>query len=134
MRYTDESKDFDYNNVINVLLDDFGNNLGPFPVADSIEDSIDSSELTGNVVVDWDVSDATNLYAGIRRGIKAAGFNTGLGAGTQFDEEVLTSYEIGVKSDLGAATRVSASLFYYCLLYTSPSPRDLSTSRMPSSA
>ena len=26
------------------------------------------------------------------------------------------------------------SLFYICLLYTSPSPRDLSTSRMPSSA
>jgi len=25
-------------------------------------------------------------------------------------------------------------LYYYCLLYTSPSPRDLSTSRMPSSA
>ena len=25
-------------------------------------------------------------------------------------------------------------LFYPCLLYTSPSPRDLSTSRMPSSA
>ena len=24
--------------------------------------------------------------------------------------------------------------FYFCLLYTSPSPRDLSTSRMPSSA
>ena len=65
------------------------------------------------MVVDWDVSDATNLYASIRRGIKAAGFNTGLGTGTQFDEEVLTSYEIGVKSDLGAATRVSASLFYY---------------------
>ena len=27
-----------------------------------------------------------------------------------------------------------ASLLYSCLLYTSPSPRDLSTSRMPSSA
>ena len=26
------------------------------------------------------------------------------------------------------------ALFYVCLLYTSPSPRDLSTSRMPSSA
>ena len=25
-------------------------------------------------------------------------------------------------------------MFYICLLYTSPSPRDLSTSRMPSSA
>ena len=28
----------------------------------------------------------------------------------------------------------SDSLIYICLLYTSPSPRDLSTSRMPSSA
>ena len=28
----------------------------------------------------------------------------------------------------------SFSLHYRCLLYTSPSPRDLSTSRMPSSA
>ena len=27
-----------------------------------------------------------------------------------------------------------SELFIYCLLYTSPSPRDLSTSRMPSSA
>ena len=27
-----------------------------------------------------------------------------------------------------------AGIFYTCLLYTSPSPRDLSTSRMPSSA
>ena len=26
------------------------------------------------------------------------------------------------------------TLYYCCLLYTSPSPRDLSTSRMPSSA
>ena len=26
------------------------------------------------------------------------------------------------------------TFFHYCLLYTSPSPRDLSTSRMPSSA
>ena len=35
------------------------------------------------------------------------------------------------------ATSVSATDFkglYVCLLYTSPSPRDLSTSRMPSSA
>ena len=63
-------------------------------------------------------------------------------------------YDISVEesnaSDLvvhtGAATsppndRVGAKQFYihkyqddYCLLYTSPSPRDLSTSRMPSSA
>ena len=29
---------------------------------------------------------------------------------------------------------VVLSVFMFCLLYTSPSPRDLSTSRMPSSA
>ena len=31
-------------------------------------------------------------------------------------------------------SKVDRSACYYCLLYTSPSPRDLSTSRMPSSA
>jgi len=30
--------------------------------------------------------------------------------------------------------RGEAALYQHCLLYTSPSPRDLSTSRMPSSA
>ena len=34
----------------------------------------------------------------------------------------------------GVEFGASAALFTYCLLYTSPSPRDLSTSRMPSSA
>ena len=33
-----------------------------------------------------------------------------------------------------AAESKNITLFYSCLLYTSPSPRDLSTSRMPSSA
>ena len=32
------------------------------------------------------------------------------------------------------AVRDEVALCYGCLLYTSPSPRDLSTSRMPSSA
>ena len=32
------------------------------------------------------------------------------------------------------AERQGIPLLVYCLLYTSPSPRDLSTSRMPSSA
>ena len=35
---------------------------------------------------------------------------------------------------LGVSAFLSALLFSRCLLYTSPSPRDLSTSRMPSSA
>ena len=35
---------------------------------------------------------------------------------------------------LGDGSRFGVQLSYACLLYTSPSPRDLSTSRMPSSA
>ena len=35
---------------------------------------------------------------------------------------------------LGFALAEATGLFGLCLLYTSPSPRDLSTSRMPSSA
>ena len=37
--------------------------------------------------------------------------------------------EIGIKQSSAQITH-----YYSCLLYTSPSPRDLSTSRMPSSA
>ena len=33
-----------------------------------------------------------------------------------------------------STTEITHDILYTCLLYTSPSPRDLSTSRMPSSA
>ena len=33
-----------------------------------------------------------------------------------------------------ASAHIDGALYHGCLLYTSPSPRDLSTSRMPSSA
>ena len=35
---------------------------------------------------------------------------------------------------VGASGSGKSTLLHLCLLYTSPSPRDLSTSRMPSSA
>ena len=38
------------------------------------------------------------------------------------------------KSRLRNCTKQTFAKSWYCLLYTSPSPRDLSTSRMPSSA
>ena len=45
------------------------------------------------------------------------------------------AYDIGVKQlALKLSQRLKTHLVMGCLLYTSPSPRDLSTSRMPSSA
>ena len=46
------------------------------------------------------------------------------------DGQVLRSQDMTIAAVTGS---VIAAL-YLCLLYTSPSPRDLSTSRMPSSA
>ena len=48
----------------------------------------------------------------------------------QFDITVICV----VPSYLGTIEDKYKTQKYYCLLYTSPSPRDLSTSRMPSSA
>ena len=42
-------------------------------------------------------------------------------------------WQTGSRAALVAAS-IAAALLWICLLYTSPSPRDLSTSRMPSSA
>ena len=44
---------------------------------------------------------------------------------------VMSAYFVGF---LGASRLVPELIRRVCLLYTSPSPRDLSTSRMPSSA
>ena len=41
---------------------------------------------------------------------------------------------VGVQEIAEMAGVTKPTLYYYCLLYTSPSPRDRSVSRMPSSA
>ena len=52
------------------------------------------------------------------------------------DEEdvALCSFVCPSKSDVGAIIRKGLDTIYFCLLYTSPSPRDGIGSRMPSSA
>ena len=59
-----------------------------------------------------------------------------LTGGKVVSEEIGMSLESITLEDLGSAKRVQVSKdnSTICLLYTSPSPRDLSTSRMPSSA
>ena len=49
------------------------------------------------------------------------------------DPEKLSAYECGFEPFEDSRMEFDVR-FYFCLLYTSPSPRDLSTSRMPSSA
>ena len=49
---------------------------------------------------------------------------------TNYPEELKTLYTVGFEEELAKVERLE----YICLLYTSPSPRDLRASRMPSSA
>ena len=62
------------------------------------------------------------------------------GAGTLKLAEIGDKIQSGMGSSLGFIATIIGlgaifgSLLEHCLLYTSPSPRDLSTSRMPSSA
>ena len=63
----------------------------------------------------------------------------GLATGFGLDRNVLEAYQFLVENyDRVGRDRIYIFGFsrgaYTCLLYTSPSPRDLSTSRMPSSA
>ena len=46
----------------------------------------------------------------------------------------IKKYGVGIKCATITPDEARVTEFKFCLLYTSPSPRDLSTSRMPSSA
>ena len=52
----------------------------------------------------------------------------------QQHEDDINSLEDQLASSSSVVSEIESSLSEACLLYTSPSPRDLSTSRMPSSA
>ena len=49
-------------------------------------------------------------------------------------KELIEEYEIQISQIKRSIKKLEEQMFQICLLYTSPSPRDLSTSRMPSSA
>ena len=53
------------------------------------------------------------------------------------NSDTLSAYE-NILQEIGSSLSENGDILFYgcnvCLLYTSPSPRDLSTSRMPSSA
>ena len=64
--------------------------------------------------------------------LKRLAFGSGLTGGTEEQPDGSQTISMSVKSNLPVSTLTPPA--GTCLLYTSPSPRDLSTSRMPSSA
>ena len=86
-----------------------------------------------NLVVDWIGFNIQGLVDGkqVKEIAKSLfqnfGFNSTLAAGSDGKEEILFN-------DSKNKYQVFFRIYKYCLLYTSPSPRDQRGSRMPSSA
>ena len=60
--------------------------------------------------------------------------NSGFEISQIFSRNLITSKKLASKIGCDFTSEIEKVQDYDCLLYTSPSPRDLSTSRMPSSA
>ena len=82
--------------------------------------------LTPAEKANYDQLFATGYWQGIPETVVVAGGNSTLA-------RQRTSHDLEALPILGY-WRTESTLLVGCLLYTSPSPRDLSTSRMPSSA
>ena len=96
-------------------------------------DEVSIDTALGNFVYSWDEAkkliDTINFPVIIRPSFTLGG--TGGSVAYNF-EEFQDLVEKGLASSPISEILIEESLI--CLLYTSPSPRDLSTSRMPSSA
>ena len=112
---------------VNVILDGTdggGSNAGDNLILDGTDNS---SSNAGDKVQYNDVLDANAIP-------QSFGQSAQFRANTKFLNETLTIPQ-GVNAvAVGPLTVTSGNTLTICLLYTSPSPRDLSTSRMPSSA
>jgi len=95
--------------------------LGTPTTADAGHTILDRNDddFTAKIQLDWRVNDATLIYAGFNRGMKAGGYSPSSSASTfvedlEYNKEVLHAYEIGLKTELfDGRARVNAATFYY---------------------
>ncbi len=83
-----------------------------------LDREIDFDEVSWTIGASFDVSDQAMVYAKIANGFKSGGFVGDITVQSileePYDEETLTAYEIGLKSDwLGGRLRWNTSFFYY---------------------
>ena len=109
----------------------------------SVENFVQSAEASAEPLMQAGLSLGERIYAAVKATHEAVGTNTNLGiilliaplAQVCLDSKKSSqSIQNALSGVLQSTTIDDAKQVYNCLLYTSPSPRDLSTSRMPSSA
>lgn len=84
------------------------------PLITSSDEKTSFDNLSGRVVLDWNVRDDLMLYGSISTGFKAGGIQSTTDGSFPYDEETLISYEIGYKwTAMGGSLRFNGSVFYY---------------------
>ena len=107
LRYTDEKVKHD---VREIYLEPLAND----PVRLSGNKSVSFDNVSGRVVLDWQIADDVMLYGGISTGFKAGGIDSTPNGIVPYDSEDLISYEAGFKTKLaGGRVRFNGALFYY---------------------
>ena len=109
IRYTDEDRFFHYSGGI----------TGPGPVPIPLfEDTVNATETTGKIGIDWTTNEELLVYFSVSRGFKGPGFPATISfsaeQSTPFETEQLDAYEVGVKSTLaGGRLQLNAAAYYY---------------------
>ncbi|MFT5276168.1 MAG: iron complex outermembrane receptor protein [Saprospiraceae bacterium] len=76
--------------------------------------SAEFDRVSPKVGLTYQATDDVMVYGSITEGYRDGGLSGDVNSFARFEEEVLTSYEVGVKSELaGGSVRLNASVFYY---------------------
>lgn len=138
LRYTTEEREFDYLNAFgdrnNNSVTDTGDGvlnsffhalsgMNAFPPAFfQYAGDIDNNNISGKIGLDYTPTEDLLIFANYAKGFKAGGFNGGFldvsdgidPLSTPYEEEILNSYEVGIKATLAdGSLRLNATAFYY---------------------
>jgi len=132
LRYTTEERELAYVNALDPTVGEFNAfwaspAVGATAFFDFTEANagnltdIDNDNVSGKIGLDYRPNEDWLVFASVSRGFKSGGFNAGFldesdglsVADTPYDEEILTSYEVGFKADISDSVRLNAAAFYY---------------------
>ena len=121
LRYSDDNKD-GVGQPVSAFFFDNTSLLGN-PILPNIASS-DTTSLDPSVVLEWDATDDILLYASYKESFRSGGFNQSaigtrqagetFGNDFVFEDETISAYEVGFKSDLfDNRLRLNAAGYYY---------------------
>ena len=121
----------DYPALYNVIGDEYGSTTTTFNLPD-----YRSVKLKGTGFIDGNIGSGASVVVNAGPGNSGSQPDLSLAGSTGGQFIIDTVRQLPPNSEITPGDQAFPRVYYdvTCLLYTSPSPRDLSTSRMPSSA